>query len=79
MPEINEIMTIIEVAKYLKVSKSQVNNFMRRDFDPIPHVYLTRVTPRFIKSKVDAWVITTEQRETEDLKLDHLREGGEQA
>ena len=79
MPEINEIMTITEVAKYLKVSKSQVNNFMRREFNPLPTIYLTPASPRIIKSQLDEWVIETNRREAEDLQLEHLREDAEQA
>lgn len=73
MPDVNEIMTTSEVAKYLKVSKSQVRNFVNREFLPMPIVYLTPVTPRFIKFKVDEWVEELNRRETEDLSEEKLR------
>lgn len=79
MPDVNEIMTISEVAKYLKVSKSQIRNFVNREFLPMPIVYLTPATPRFVKFKVDQWVLEMDKRETEDLQLEHLREDAEQA
>ena len=54
--EETQLMTIEDVAEYLKVSRSQVKRFMNADVNPLPVMHVSERAPRISLVELKKWV-----------------------
>jgi excisionase family DNA binding protein len=63
MDEINEILTIEEVAKLLHISRQHTYKLLYREIDPLPSIRLSEMTVRIMRDQFYEWL--DKQRNTE--------------
>lgn len=59
----DEVLTVIEVAKIMKLSRDTIMNYIHRDVNPLPVVKMhtgQRFTYRIIKKQFIEWLETQE-------------------
>ena len=69
-----KILTLQEVADYLKISVEQVYRFIKRDENPMPVIYLSDKTKRVRMTDLQGWLSQQDSNITNELNL----KGGEQ-
>ncbi len=52
----NEIMTVKEVANFLKVKPRQIYEYINRPKNPLPAINITHVTKRVSRQALLAWL-----------------------
>jgi excisionase family DNA binding protein len=73
--EDTKILTIKEVANYLKISVAQVYRFIERDENPLPIIHISDKTKRVRMTDLQDWL-----SKQQNIIFDELpsQEGGEQ-
>jgi excisionase family DNA binding protein len=69
-----KILTLQEVAEYLKVSVEQVYRFVKRDDNPLPVIIISDKTKRVRMSELQAWL----SQQKDDPEISNSKKGGEQ-
>jgi predicted DNA-binding transcriptional regulator AlpA len=57
---IPQFMTLEEVAKILKISRSTVNRYIIQHDNPLPVIYLSDKTPRVLWDQFELWIKSLE-------------------
>ena len=69
-----KILTLQEVAEYLKVSVEQVYRFVKRDDNPLPVIIISDKTKRVRMSDLQAWLL----KQKDSQEFTNFEKGGEQ-
>jgi len=77
--EDTKILTIKEVAEYLKISVAQVYRFIDRTDSPLPVIYISDKTKRVKMNDLQTWM-NSQKEETSNSIIENqeVGEGGEQ-
>lgn len=61
-----DVLTLREVAKYLKISVAQVYRYVDREINPLPVIFISDKTKRVRRVDLEKWLTKQQKDESDD-------------